>query len=88
MFDPGTAIMYTPEQAAQMLQLNKNTIYELINRGEIVAKRIGKVLRIPAKSLSYVFTGLDEDLYQAEIADFKVLPPVQDALSQIRASKS
>ena len=31
---------YTPEQVAQLLQLSKNTVYELINRGEIVAKNL------------------------------------------------
>lgn len=57
---------YTPEQVAEMLQLSKNTVYELIARGEIVAKKIGKVYRIPQSSLTFVFTGLDEDLYQVE----------------------
>ncbi len=54
--------VYTPEQVANILQLSKNTIYELIARGEIVAKKIGKVYRIPQSSLNFVFTGLDEDL--------------------------
>ncbi|MGB6882185.1 MAG: helix-turn-helix domain-containing protein, partial [Microgenomates group bacterium] len=40
MLQPRT---YTPEQVAEILQLSKNTVYELINRGEIIAKRIGKV---------------------------------------------
>src|SRR3989304_9385043 len=57
---------YTPEQVAEILQLSKNTIYDLISRGEIIAKKIGKVYRIPAASLSFVFTGLDEDLQRAE----------------------
>ena len=39
----GLAKAYTPDQVAQMLQLSKNTVYELINRGEIVAKKIGRV---------------------------------------------
>ena len=46
---------YTPKQVAIMLQLSKNTIYQLINRGEIVAKKIGKVYRIPVSSLSFIF---------------------------------
>ena len=64
--------VYTPEQVANILQLSKNTIYELIARGEIVAKKIGKVYRIPQSSLNFVFTGLDEDFYQAEQEDLKV----------------
>ena len=53
--------VYTPEEVAGLLKLSKNTIYDLISRGEIIAKRIGKVYRIPASSLSFVFTGLDSD---------------------------
>jgi putative molybdopterin biosynthesis protein len=50
--------VYTPEQVAAILQLSKKTVYELIGKGEIVAKKIGKVYRIPASSISFVFTGL------------------------------
>lgn len=77
--------VYTPEQVAQMLQLSKNTVYELINRGEIIAKKIGKVYRIPASSLSFVFTGLDYDLYKAEKEDLKELSAVQEELSKVRS---
>jgi putative molybdopterin biosynthesis protein len=80
--------VYTPEQVAAMLQLSKNTIYELINRGEIVAKKIGKVYRIPATSLSFMFTGLDYDLYQAEQADLPHLKRVEQELEAVRADKA
>ena len=80
-----TVKAYTPKQVAEMLQLSKNTVYDLINRGEIVAKRIGKVYRIPAKSLSFVFEGLDYDLYLAEQEDLKILPKVKKALSKTRS---
>lgn len=75
---------YTPEQAAIMLQLSKNTVYDLINRGEIIAKKIGKVYRIPRSSLSFIFTGLDFDLYQAEQEDQKNLNLIQKTLSEVR----
>ena len=77
--------IYTPEQVAAILQLSKNTIYTLIGRGEIVAKKIGKVYRIPAQSLSFVFTGLDYDLYKAEMEDRKTLPKIQKTIERIRA---
>lgn len=77
--------VYTPEQVAEILQLSKNTVYNLIARGEIVAKKIGKVYRIPAKSISFVFTGLDEDLYEAEQEDLKNIGKVHKALSKIRS---
>jgi excisionase family DNA binding protein len=76
--------VYTPEQVAALLQLSKNTVYELINRGEIIAKRIGKVYRIPAKSLSFIFTGLDFDLYQSERIDLKNLPSIQKEIVKAR----
>lgn len=78
---------YTPDQVAQILQLSTNTVYELINRGEILAKRIGKTLRIPKESISFAFTGLDTDLYEAQQEDFKNLPKIEKAISKIRASK-
>jgi len=76
---------YTPEEVAEMLQLNKNTIYELISRGEIIAKRLGKVYRISPASLSYVFTGLDYDLYTKEQEDIKNLANTQEVLREVRA---
>ncbi len=81
-----TATTYTPEQAARMLQLSKNTIYNLIRKGEIIAKKIGKVYRIPASSLSFIFTGLDHDLYTAEQEDKKQLEKIQKELAKVRAS--
>jgi excisionase family DNA binding protein len=76
--------VYTPAQIAEMLQLSKNTVYELINRGEIIAKKIGKVYRIPANSVSFAFSGLDFDLYQAEQKDLKNLPKIQKEISRAR----
>jgi excisionase family DNA binding protein len=77
--------VYTPDQVAQMLQLSKNTVYELISRGEIVAKKIGKVYRIPAASIAFIFTGLDYDLYQMDQEDQKYLPRIEKALKEVRS---
>lgn len=77
--------VYTPEQVAQILQLSKNTVYDLISRGEIVAKRIGKAYRIPVSSISFVFTGLDEDLYRAEQEDLKNISMIEKVLTKVRA---
>ena len=78
------AQVYTPDQVAQILQLNKNTVYELIKKGEIIAKKIGKVFRIPAASLSFVLTGLDEDLLRAEKEDWKLQPKIRQELTRVR----
>lgn len=79
-----TVRTYTPEQVAEILQLSKNTVYGLINRGEIIAKRIGKVYRVPFSSLSFVFTGLDYDLYQAEYQDLKDIEEIQREIVKAR----
>lgn len=75
---------YTPEQAAEILQLSKNTVYELISKGEILAKKLGKVYRIPQSSLSFVFTGLDSDLLNAEEIDRKNLTTINNSLRLTR----
>lgn len=82
-----SAKVYTPEQVAEILQLSKNTIYGLIDRGEIVAKKIGKVYRIPASSISFAFTGLDYDLYRAEQQDLKTITKIQREIAKLRAKK-
>ena len=76
---------YTPEQVAEMLQLSKNTIYDLIGRGEIIAKKIGKVYRIPPSSISFIFTGLDFDLYKAQEQDLREVAKIQKEISKARA---
>src|SRR3989344_2408266 len=75
---------YTPGQVASILQLTKNTIYDLIDRGEIVAKKIGKVYRIPVTSVYFALTGMDYDLYLAEKEDFKNLNQVEKSIKEIR----
>lgn len=77
--------VYTPDQVAQILQLSKNTVYDLISRGEIVAKKIGKVYRIPQSSISFVFSGLDEDLQKAEKEDLKNISRIHRELSRVRS---
>jgi excisionase family DNA binding protein len=79
-----TTKAYTPEQVAEMLQISKNTVYELIGRGEIVAKKFGKLYRIPAMSLSFLFTGMDEDIYTAQLEDEKNLKDVEHVLQDVR----
>ncbi len=83
MLQPRT---YTPEQIAKILQLSKNTVYELISRGEIIAKKIGKVYRIPQSSISFVFTGMDEDILKAQREDEKNLEKINETLRKVRKS--
>jgi excisionase family DNA binding protein len=41
----------TPEQAADYLQVNKETIYRYIRDGRLLASRLGRAYRIPRSSL-------------------------------------
>jgi excisionase family DNA binding protein len=79
--------IFTPEQVAEILQLSKNSVYQLIKEGEIVAKKYGNVYRIPKSSLSFLFTGLDQDLLQKEAIDLKVMEDIHATLASIRQSK-
>lgn len=41
----------TPEQAADYLQVNRETIYRYIRDGRLVASKLGRAYRIPRSSL-------------------------------------
>jgi excisionase family DNA binding protein len=43
--------MMTPEQVADYLQLNTDTVYRLIREQELAATRIGRTYRIPREDL-------------------------------------
>ena len=43
---------YTPEEVAAALNITKNTVYEMVKRGELPAYRIGRKIRIDAKSIA------------------------------------
>ena len=39
-------VLYTPQEVADLLKIRKNTVYELIKRGELKCSKIGKQFRI------------------------------------------
>lgn len=80
-------LVYTPDQVANILHLSKKTVYQLIDKGEIIAKKLGKVYRIPATSLSFAFTGLDYDLYQAEKKDLEHIDNIRQELKNVRKKR-
>ena len=43
--------IFTPEQAAEYLQVDKETIYRYIRQGKLVASKLGRTYRIPKKSI-------------------------------------
>jgi len=46
VYDMNEDILYTPEEIAKKLKITKNTVYEMIKRGDLDAHRLGKHLRI------------------------------------------
>ena len=46
-----TRDILTPEQAADYLQVNRETIYRYIRQGKLVASKLGRSYRIPKPSL-------------------------------------
>lgn len=43
--------IFTPEQAANYLQVDKETIYRYIRQGKLVASKLGRTYRIPRGSI-------------------------------------
>ena len=43
--------IFTPEQAARYLQVDKETIYRYIRQGKLVASKLGRTYRIPKGSI-------------------------------------
>jgi excisionase family DNA binding protein len=46
-----TRQVYTPEQAAEYLQVNRETIYRYIRQGKLIASKLGRTYRVPKRSL-------------------------------------
>lgn len=67
----------TPEQAAEYLQVDKETIYRYIRQGKLVASKLGRKYRIPKGSIDLLLwaTRTREDITLreytgSEIAEF------------------
>lgn len=43
--------IYTPDQAAEYLQVERETIYRYIRQGKLVASKLGRTYRIPKGSI-------------------------------------
>lgn len=69
--------MFTPEQVAEYLQVNRETVYRYIRDGRLVASKLGRTYRVPKRSVELLLwaTRTREDVtlreYTGEeIADF------------------
>ncbi len=60
----------TPEEVALSLNITKNTVYQMIKRGELTAYRVGRKLRIDEKDINkYKFKMQDQGVYYTENKD-------------------
>lgn len=80
----------TPEQAADYLQVNRETIYRYIRDGRLVASKLGRAYRIPRRNLDLLLwaSRTRDDLalreYSvAEIADFLELDALDEPAATI-----
>jgi excisionase family DNA binding protein len=80
----------TPEQAADYLQVNRETVYRYIREGKLVASRLGRAYRLPKRSLDLLLwtTRTREDITLreytgAEIAGFIEADQVDEATQEI-----
>lgn len=46
-----TREIFTPDQAAEYLQVNRETIYRYIRDGKLAASKLGRSYRVPRRSL-------------------------------------
>lgn len=83
-------VILTPEQAAEYLQVNKETVYRYIRQGKLVASRLGRSYRIPRRSLDLLLwasrTRQDVTLREytgPEIADFLQADQLDPAARQV-----
>lgn len=56
---PANHVLYTPEQAAELLGVGRTTVYKLINAGELRSVTIGRCRRIGAAELERFVAALD-----------------------------
>ena len=47
--------LLTPVEVAEMLQIKKNTVYDMIKRGDLKASKMGKQFRIAEQDVDRIF---------------------------------
>ncbi len=70
----------TPEEVARILQITRNTVYELVKRGDLSAFRIGRKLR---------FDQRDVDLYKQQgkkLETANIVPPGRQIISTFESA--
>lgn len=69
-----TRDILTPQQAAEYLQVDRETIYRYIRQGKLVASKLGRRYRIPRRSLDLLLwtTRTREDITLREYTGAEV----------------
>jgi excisionase family DNA binding protein len=85
-----TREILTPEQAADYLQVDKETIYRYIRQGKLVASKLGRKYRIPKGSIDLLLwaTRTREDISLreytgSEIAEFMRADKLEEEAQEI-----
>lgn len=79
-------ISLTPEEVAAKLKIAKNTVYELIKRGELPAYRVGRKIRVDLKDVeTYKRQGKKIDILPEGSADLRL--PVETRPTQASTYK-
>ena len=80
----------TPEQAADYLQVNRETVYRYIREGKLVASKLGRAYRIPRPSLELLLwttrTRKDialRDYTRSEIDEFLAADKLDEEARQV-----
>ena len=82
--------IFTPEQAEEYLQVERETIYRYIRQGKLVASRLGRAYRIPKGSIDLLLwaTRTREDITLreytgSEVAEFIKADELDEATQEI-----
>lgn len=85
-----TREVFTPEQAADYLQVNRETVYRYIRQGKLVASKLGRSYRVPKRSIDLLLwaTRTREDISLREytgreVADFLAADQLDDEAQAI-----
>ncbi len=71
-------ISLTPEEVARILKIAKNTVYELIKRGELPAYRVGRKIRVDLQDVeAYKKHGKNIELAPAPATTSRRTPPLK-----------
>ena len=65
--------LYTPQEVADLLKIKKSTVYELIKRGDLKCRKIGKQFRIRRDELEEYINSADNDMQPEETANLNAV---------------